>query len=167
MTRPPAFTLEGPPPVCMLLVPPSPLTHSPLSGRTPFAPPIVCPPFDSAASVIVQPAAVLRHVQGHRYVRHVSGALRSCPGSQPQSDPPRACRPLPPSPLHALQRASLARIICVPSLRLGRAQAPCPPPTSCSSVAHGRAPRPSPVLAMARAGLREAAPEDRRLHVCS
>eukprot|EP00964_Phaeocystis_antarctica_P155967 scaffold125415_cov48-Phaeocystis_antarctica.AAC.4 len=42
----------------------------------------------------------------------------------------------------------------MPALRLGRAQTPCPPPTSCSSVAHGRAPRPSP---LARAGVREAA----------
>eukprot|EP00964_Phaeocystis_antarctica_P144880 scaffold110757_cov63-Phaeocystis_antarctica.AAC.3 len=35
------------------------------SSRTAF------PPFDSAASVGVQPAAQLRHVQGHEHVRHV------------------------------------------------------------------------------------------------
>ena len=38
-------------------------------------------------------------------------------------------------------------------------QTNCPPPTSWSSAARGRAPRPSPPLAMARAGLREAASE--------
>eukprot|EP00964_Phaeocystis_antarctica_P149892 scaffold117165_cov54-Phaeocystis_antarctica.AAC.1 len=43
----------------------------------------------------------------------------------------------------------------MPSLRLGRTQTPCPTPTSCSSVAHGRATRPS--LSMARAGVRETA----------
>ena len=53
---------------------------------------------------------------------------------------------------------------CALFATLGRAQTPCPPPTSCSSVAHGRKPRPSPPLAMARltvtrAGLREAARE--------
>eukprot|EP00964_Phaeocystis_antarctica_P099931 scaffold65681_cov57-Phaeocystis_antarctica.AAC.2 len=45
----------------------------------------------------------------------------------------------------------------MPSLRLGRAQTPCPTPTSYSSVARGRAPRPLPLLAMARAGVRETA----------
>eukprot|EP00964_Phaeocystis_antarctica_P102342 scaffold67699_cov63-Phaeocystis_antarctica.AAC.2 len=45
----------------------------------------------------------------------------------------------------------------MPSLRLGRPQTPCPTPTSCSSVARGRAPRPSPLLATARAGVWEAA----------
>ena len=48
----------------------------------------------------------------------------------------------------------------IPSFRLGRAH-PCPPPTSGSSVARGRAPR-SSLLAMARAGVREAAPRRRR-----
>eukprot|EP00964_Phaeocystis_antarctica_P099397 scaffold65249_cov48-Phaeocystis_antarctica.AAC.1 len=38
----------------------------------------------------------------------------------------------------------------MPSLRLGRAQTPCPTPTSCSSVVRGRATRPSPI---ARAGV--------------
>merc|ERR1712153_244435 len=49
----------------------------------------------------------------------------------------------------------------LPSYRLGRTRPPCPPPTSCSSVAHGRAPRPSPLPATTRPGLREAATEDR------
>ena len=47
-----------------------------------------------------------------------------------------------------------------------RAQRPCLQPTSCSSAARGQARRPSPLLAMARAGLREAAlrrrPKDER-----
>eukprot|EP00964_Phaeocystis_antarctica_P100998 scaffold66525_cov60-Phaeocystis_antarctica.AAC.1 len=42
----------------------------------------------------------------------------------------------------------------MPSLRLGRPETPCPTPTSCSSVVRGRAPRPSPPLATARAGVR-------------
>eukprot|EP00964_Phaeocystis_antarctica_P092954 scaffold59881_cov48-Phaeocystis_antarctica.AAC.4 len=46
----------------------------------------------------------------------------------------------------------------MPFLRLGRPQTPCPTPTSCPFVARGRAPRPSPLLAMARAGVWEAAP---------
>ena len=41
---------------------------------------IACPPFDSAEREGVQPAAQLRHVQGHDHVRHVLGALRACPG---------------------------------------------------------------------------------------
>ena len=72
---------------------------------------------------------------------------------------PRACRrcrlvpSLPPPGTH------LAPHYTRPPFDSGRAQTPCPPPTSCSSAARGRAPRPSPPLAMARAGLREAARE--------
>ena len=39
--------------------------------RTPF--------FDSAGSVIIQPATELRHVQGHNNERHVLCALHACP----------------------------------------------------------------------------------------
>ena len=59
--------------------------------------------------------------------------------------------------------AHLAPALYMPSFRLGRTHPPCPMPTSCSFVARGRAPRPLPPLAMARAGGQEAAPED-RLH---
>ena len=40
-----------------------------------------CFPFDAAASVGVQPAAKLRHVQRHKYAIHVYGALYACPAS--------------------------------------------------------------------------------------
>ena len=46
-----------------------------------------------------------------------------------------------------------------PSVRLGRTQTRCPTPTSCSSAVRGRAPPPSPPLAMTRVGRREAATE--------
>ena len=69
--------------------------------------------------------------------------------------------------LREAARASPLIIPLTPSLRLGRAQTPCPPPTSCSSAARGRATSPSAppcrpgtaALAMAGAGRREAAPE--------
>ena len=57
---------------------PSPSRAS--SPRIPLAtvlPHTVRPPFDSAASVFVQPAADLRHVQGQSHGRHVSGALHT------------------------------------------------------------------------------------------
>eukprot|EP00964_Phaeocystis_antarctica_P144879 scaffold110757_cov63-Phaeocystis_antarctica.AAC.2 len=53
-------------------------TPSRLPGRT--SPRVACPPFDSAGREGVQPAAQLRHVQGHANVRDVPGALRACPG---------------------------------------------------------------------------------------
>merc|ERR1712085_143306 len=40
--------------------------------------------------------------------------------------------------------------------------AQCPPPTSCRSVAHGRATQPSPLPATTRTGLREAAASEDR-----
>ena len=40
-----------------------------------------CFPFDAAASVGVQPAAKLRHVQRHKHAIHVYGALYACPAS--------------------------------------------------------------------------------------
>ena len=54
----------------------------------------------------------------------------------------------------------------LPSLQRGRTQTPCPMPTSCSSVARGSAPLPSPLLAMDAAGwdaagVQETANEDR------
>ena len=112
---------------------------------------IACPPFDSAASVGVQPAAQLRHVQRHSHGLHVLRALCACPAPPSlESVPPCACR------LHRRRPTPSHRASHVPSFRLGRTQTPCPTPTSCSSVARGRAPRPSPPLAMARAGVREA-----------
>ena len=57
------------------------LCPSRLPGRTSHC--FVCPPFDSAASVCVQPAAGLRHVQGHNHEHHVRGAPCACPGPQP------------------------------------------------------------------------------------
>jgi hypothetical protein len=77
----------------------------------------------------------------------------------------RAC-PLAPPPPHGASRypaRTSSPIVRAPLSTPGSAQTPCPPPTSCLSVARGWAPRPftrpSPPLAMvARAGLREAAP---------
>jgi len=69
-----------------------------------------------------------------------------CPAPPPHTSP-RAHRTLP--------------------FRLGRAP-PCPPPTGCSSVAHGRAPRPSTTLYLltTSSGLREDACEA-RLCMCA
>ena len=75
-----------------------------------------------------------------------------------------AAAPRPPASRPASRPASH-----MPPFRLGRAQTPCPTPTSCRFVAHGRATRPSPLLAMPRAGVREAAnraPSARSIFVC-
>jgi len=71
------------------------------------------------------------------------------------------CMPtLPPCTLSPASRhAPRPPLYTRPPFDSGRTQTPCPPPTSCSSAARGWAPRPSPPLAMARAGLREAARE--------
>ena len=94
---------------------------------------------------------------------------RPIPAPQPPKEP-AVSRPLP-CKLRAprlrpynrgrrlARRLSLIPRPYTPSLRLGRTQSPCPPPTRCSSVARGRAPPPSPPLAMARTGRREAALE--------
>jgi hypothetical protein len=127
----------------------SPLLHAPLS--TP------------AVRARLQPAAELGHLQGHGHERHVPGALRACPDPQALSRAfpvHAACAAA--APRHALPPPGLhpwPPDVRAPLLTLGRAQTLCPPPTSCSSAARGRAPRPSPPLAMARAGLREAARE--------
>eukprot|EP00964_Phaeocystis_antarctica_P103322 scaffold68611_cov53-Phaeocystis_antarctica.AAC.2 len=64
----------------MPLAPP-PFYALPPSAHT--SPRIACSPFDSAASVSVQPAAEPRHVQGHDHGQHVLRALRACPAHQP------------------------------------------------------------------------------------
>eukprot|EP00964_Phaeocystis_antarctica_P143392 scaffold108938_cov51-Phaeocystis_antarctica.AAC.3 len=52
-----------------------------LPART--SPRISCPPSDSAVRDGVQPAAELRHVQGHDHALDVRRALHACPGPQP------------------------------------------------------------------------------------
>ena len=121
--------------------------------------------FDSAVRDGVQPAAELGHVQRHGHGRHVLRALRARALASKPSVGPRVCTPSarahthpPPSSRHAPRPPSYA----LPLSTRGRAH-PCPTPTSCSSVARGRAPRPSPPLAiMNRAGGREAARRPRR-----
>ena len=138
---------------------------------------IARPPFDSAERGGIQPAAQLRHVQRRRHGLHVPRALRACRALRPQpiADHPHALRsrhrlfapPRPPfgrltwtitshfrrltRPAHLPARASRPALY-MPSFRLGSTHPPCPMPTSCSFVAHGRAPRPLPPLAMARTG---------------
>ena len=62
-------------------------------------------------------------------------------------------------------RPTPRKLSCALFATLGRAQTPCPPPTSCSSVARGRAPRPSSPLAITRAGVRGPALEIRSARV--
>eukprot|EP00964_Phaeocystis_antarctica_P093581 scaffold60420_cov51-Phaeocystis_antarctica.AAC.1 len=76
----PAPNLQSRPPLQELRAPRSP-SASRLPVRT--RPGIVCPPCDSAVHVQVQPAAELRHVQGHNHVPHVQRALRACSAPQP------------------------------------------------------------------------------------
>eukprot|EP00964_Phaeocystis_antarctica_P123967 scaffold87666_cov56-Phaeocystis_antarctica.AAC.1 len=55
----------------------------------------------------------------------------------------------------ACAAAALQRALAPTSFLLGRAHTECPTPTSCTSVARGRTPRPPSLLAMeSRAGLR-------------
>ena len=70
-----ARTLHAPPP-----------PHRPPSSR-PASHPIVCPLFDSAGRIGIQPAAELRHLQSHRHELHVYCALHACPGPRPQLGP--------------------------------------------------------------------------------
>jgi len=95
-------------------------TPSRLPGRTSSR--IACPPFDSAVRVRVQPAAQLRHLQGHKHALHVRGALRACPGRPSlESGPPRAHAAC----VAAIQRphASRATPLLAPHARLSTRQA--------------------------------------------
>ena len=142
-------------------VPPPHPRPSRLPART-SPPRIACPPFDSAVRVCLQPAAELRHLQRHDHELHVLCALSAhALGAQlfesrapcmPSLPPCTLCPSLPPPGTHL---APITR----PPFDSGSTHPPCPPRTSCSSAARGRAPRPSPSLAMARAGLREAVRE--------
>ena len=63
----------------------------------------------SAGHVGFQPAAELRHVEGHGNVGHVLRALRACPAPQPsQSVPPRACHARPPPAARTSSRIACA-----------------------------------------------------------
>ena len=82
------------------------------------------PPFDSAASVGVQPAAELRHVQRHNHARHVCGALHATlppphlPTSTSTSPPRRACRLRRRRPTPSrLPAHTSPHIACLPSAR--------------------------------------------------
>ena len=114
------------------------------------------PGFRVSLQVCLQSAAELRHVEGHNNGAHVRGALRACPVAphRLQSGPTSIHMPLAPPPPTSSRRPSPRLAPRTTYALLGREQTPCPPPTSCSSVAPGRAPQPFPPLAMARAGLR-------------
>ena len=108
----------------------------------------------SAGSVDVQPAAEPRHLQRQKHGRHVLRALLPVPYSQSAVElSPARCvhrgRPPPPASRYSAPLPAPYALLST----LGRAQAPCPLPTSYSYAAHGRATRPSPLLAMARAGV--------------
>eukprot|EP00964_Phaeocystis_antarctica_P061637 scaffold36844_cov58-Phaeocystis_antarctica.AAC.3 len=127
----------------------------PLPART--SPRTVCPPCDSRqdATAFNQPLSFDTSSVTTMYRMYNMFYVRSSPCPAPQSavEPcPARCVPRrrPPPPAFSPQTAPHY----MPSLRLGRAQTPCPTPTSCSSGARGRAPRSSP---MARAGVREPA----------
>ena len=147
---------------CMPLAPPPPHALR-LPART--SPRIVRPPSDSAASVGVQPAAELRHVQRHNHELHVPGALRACP-APPIPSRALACllhAPQPPHALPALPASQLAcRLLRKPLFRLGRAH-PCPTQTRSSSGAHGRA-APSLTIGTVRIGAAWARARRRRHH---
>ena len=88
----PALSRSLPP--CMPLAPPPNALTPPGPHRFPHRMTashdrIVCPPFDSAESGGVQPAAEPRHAQRHTHGQNVLRALRACPG-----------RPLPPPGPH-------------------------------------------------------------------
>ena len=103
-----------------------PLAHA-LPGRNYPASPIACPPFDSAASDIVQPVPELRHVQRHGHERHVHGALHACPDPQPsvRLTPACRCRLRRRWPTQALPRFTRAALAphCMPALLSTRQQA--------------------------------------------
>ena len=91
---PPAFSVVDPPRACRGCTTTAPTPPSHLPART--SPRFVCAPCDSAASVIVQPAAEFRHVQGDKHAHHVYGALSRVPWLP--AFHPRAATLVPPSP---------------------------------------------------------------------
>eukprot|EP00964_Phaeocystis_antarctica_P068808 scaffold41714_cov51-Phaeocystis_antarctica.AAC.2 len=125
------------------------------------SPRTACPPLDSpqGASAFNQPLSFdTSSVTTMTYMFRVRSS--PCPARQSAVEPSlphSAAASRPPGPHLAPHH--------MPSLRLGRAQTPCPTPTSCSSVASGRAPRPLPLLATARAGVREAARQTEALYI--
>ena len=87
-----------------------------MSCAPPHRPPrIVSPPFDSAGSGAVQPAARLGHVPRHNHGGNVPGALRPCPALRLQS---RAFTSLARC-MHG-RRPSATSPHHMPSFRLGR-----------------------------------------------
>ena len=66
------------------------------------SPGFVCPLFDTAGSVGVQPAAESRHVQSHKHGLHVSGALSPQSGISLQT----ACAAVAPCPFRLTGRTS-------------------------------------------------------------
>jgi len=145
---------------CMSLVVPPPCTPGPPASRLAPLPPAshALPSTRQGASAFNQPLSFDTSSVTNMYqmfnVRSARALGPQASSQAPcmQSLPPRIPS-LPPPGTH------LAPHYTRPPFDSGRAQTPCPPPTSCSSAARGRAPRPSPPLAMARAGLREAARE--------
>ena len=158
------------------LVPPY-LQSCPLLCPPPPGPP--CPPVclacgPSAARVRLQPVPDLgQHLPRHERAIHVSRALLPAPCASP------ICTHAP-CPLHAMWtprsspvcpwKAARAYSSCLAPLihpahppcdsaPVGSMQPPCPPPTSCSSAARGRAPPRAfySAAGMAGAGHREAA----------
>ena len=186
-----ARTLPPQPPsrgfsACAPLVPaaaPRPLAPPPSGPHT--SPSITRPAFDSAERGGLQSAAELRHVQRHgRGGLQSAAELRHVQRHGHGLDVPGALRRACSAPL-ALQsrvvrvRATLAPAAAprplafwpahlaphhLPSYRPGSSDPgrQCHPPTSCRSVAHGRAPQPSPLPATTRPGLREAAASEDR-----
>ena len=177
MPAPPCRRLEHARHVCRALLParfapdlcsrsplPCPLLRASRAARAQPAPHRVPCLRPSAARAQVQPAPELGHLPRHEHARRILGALLPAPPAPQTAVTPTLLHALlaPRSrPVHPREAARASPLIIrrTPSLRLGRAQTPSPPPTSCSSAARGRAPPPSPPLAMARAGRREAAPE--------
>ena len=132
------------------------------------SPRTVCPPFDfrQSASAFNQPlswdTSSVKSMPSMFIVRS-----SPCPAPNLQSIPPLHAalahrgRPPPDPPSRAAPRLAPYALLST----IGRTPPPCPTPTSCSSVARGRATRPSPPLAMARVGVREAARERKSARV--
>ena len=136
---------------CMLLAPPPP--HTRASGPAPH--PALYAPLSTrqVATAFNQPLSfdTSSVKPGHPAMQHMF-YVRSARALAPslQSGPTHACRLRRRRPTPPRLPTRISPPIACPPFRLGRTRTPCPTPTSCLSVARGRAPRPSPIT---RAGV--------------
>ena len=80
----------------------------------------ICPPFDSAVGVGLQPAVGFRHAQSHNHVGHVSGALRAYAAPNLHAIDPSSCTLWRRRPQPSQLSQHSAQFVCPPFDSAGR-----------------------------------------------